>query len=91
MQTFDSENTMPWMPEGTPMAIMRRRMLRSIAMSRGFRRIAPFSRSRKSVMRPELITFAITVAIATPATPRPKAMTRTRFRITFTVPDIKRQ
>ena len=34
-----------------------------------------------------LRTLDMTVAIATPDTPSPNAMTRTRFRITLTVPD----
>ena len=84
---FESENTAPCMPAGTPILSMRQSIFQS--MRRFLNSTWIKSSLLKSLRRrtTELTTFASTVAIATPSTVLLRTMTKNRLSITFRTPE----
>ena len=90
ISTLEMEKMAPCRPAGRPILAMFRSLSLWMASLWRSRRHMPSRPIRHFKTMPAEITWEITVAVATPATPILKMITKIRFRITFTTPEIKR-
>ena len=91
IQTFETENTTPCNPAGTPILITFINSLFFIFNLLSLNLIVSSSFIRKYIIRTALTPSAITVAIATPATLNLNTITNNKLRQAFITPDIIRQ
>ena len=91
MKMFESEKTMLCRPAGMPTRRILERSSFAIRSLLSSILISLLSRMRNIQTITALSTLDITVAMATPSTSRPNAMTNTMFRTAFSAPEIVRQ